>query len=94
MACWWKTYALAHVTGTIVTRASWKKIVAMHYGVDRNGRGSHPKNLARLVVAAGSPGMSPSIKGPWAKRLTDVAATEGSSGARMLALNGGRPPMG
>ena len=94
MSSWWRIYAETHGI-TITNNCSWKKIVALHHSVPTEGvGGSWPKQLLRLVATAGSPGLAATGGGSFAKRIADAddAALQ-HTGARMLALHGGRAPL-
>lgn len=93
MACWWRLY-VEKVGGTnSVARGSWKKRAAYAHSAQNNNGNSWPKKLLKQVDVAGSPGMPSRKTGPVAHLLTDIDTRIESSGARMLALHGGRPPM-
>lgn len=93
MASWWRIYAETNGI-TITNNCSWKKIVALHHSVPTaDVGGSWPKQLYRLVEAAGSPGVATGV-GSHSRRLADADdASLQPSGARMLAIHGGRAPL-
>lgn len=93
MSCWWREYAIRHGCTNSVARGSWKKRVCYHYTAQNQSGNSWPKKLLQQVATAGSPGLPSRKTGPVAHLLTDVDTRIESSGARMLALHGGRPPM-
>lgn len=92
MSSWWRIYARQN-GATNASRGSWKKRVAFFYGAQHNRGQSWPKRMLLQVGVAGSPGMPTRKTGPAAHLLTDDDTRIESSGARMVALHGGRPPM-
>ena len=90
MSSWWRIYAEQNGI-TITAGSSWAKICAAHFNATDNAS-SHPKRLALLVQDAGSPGLGDA--GSWSRRLAeDDSDTLEPSGARALAINGGRAPL-